>query len=110
MESLSLEAVKFELEQLKVENAKLHAGDQEGAALIDAQVEAQRQLELYEQAKKDLTEREEENSRLQESVKELESKLDTVSWEHDIIVEEMKKVKDQSELELHRAVAKKRAK
>ena len=60
MESLSLEleAVKFELEQLKVENTKLHASDQEGAALIDAQVEAQRQLELYEQVMKDLTERE----------------------------------------------------
>ena len=112
MESLSLEleAVKFELEQLKVENTKLRASDQEGAALIDAQVEAQRQLELYEQVMKDLTEREEENSRLLGSVKELESKLDTVSSERDMIVEEMKKVKDQSELELHRAVAKERAK
>ena len=42
---------------------------------------------------KDLTEGE-ENSTLQELVKELESKLDTIFLEHDKILEEMKKVKN----------------
>ena len=43
MESLSLELkfVKFELEQLKIENTKLCASNQEGAASIDTQAEAQ---------------------------------------------------------------------
>ena len=58
---------------------------------------------------KDLTERE-ENSKLQELVKELESKLDTVFLECDNILEGMKKVKDQSKLELHKGLAKERAK
>ena len=39
--SLELEFVKFELEQLKIENTKLYAGNQEGAAFIDVQAEAQ---------------------------------------------------------------------
>ena len=52
----------------------------------------------------------EENSKLQKLAKEMEGLLDTVFLECDNILEEMKKIKDQSELELHKGLAKERAK
>ena len=97
--SLELDTLKMELEGLKAENARLKVGQPP-----DANDEEQNQLkELYEQAVSDLSAKDQEIDGLRQD-------LEDVTQDYCLTKEELAKVKDAAELELHRALSRERQK
>ena len=94
--SLELESARLELERLKAENAKLRAAKE-----IEVTAPSDETEQLYQQAVSDLAQKDDEIARLR-------GNLDAAKEEHRQLSVEMKVVKDQAELELHRALAKER--
>ena len=94
--------------ETKAENAKLCANGQESVVSIEAQSEAQKQQELYEQKGRDLTDREEENAKHEGEARELKDRLEVATREHRKVSEEIRELREQLELELHRVLAKER--
>ena len=106
---LEVDTLKVELERLKAENAKLRASRKDD---VDESMEEQEHhtQELYEQAVSDLTLKEEEIVTLRGELEVVSGKLEAISVERREAVEELERVKDRTELELHRALATERQK
>ena len=96
--SLELESARLELERLKAENVKLRAAKE-----IEVTAPSDETEQLYQQVVSDLAQKDDEIARLR-------GNLDAAKEEHRQLSVEMKAVKDQAELELHRALAKEREK